>query len=85
MLESPITNGHDGSGQKVARPGYCGYRTCRFLYVRYSGGAEELYEYREDPMELTNVAGAESYADQLTWMRARTDEECSPRPPGYVW
>ena len=55
-LESPVTNGHDGSGQKVARPGYCGYRTHRFVYVRYSGGVEELYDYREDPFELTNVA-----------------------------
>ena len=57
MLESPVTNGSDGSGQKVARPGYCGYRTRRFAYVRYSGGVEELYDYREDPLELTNVAG----------------------------
>jgi arylsulfatase A-like enzyme len=84
-LESPITNGHDGGGQKVARPGYCGYRTRRFLYVRYSGGTEELYDYREDPLELTNVAGVPRYVDQLSWMRARTNEECSPRPPGYVW
>jgi N-acetylglucosamine-6-sulfatase len=84
-LESPLTNGQDGSGQKVARPGYCGFRTRRFVYVRYSGGMEELYDYREDPMELTNVAEVERYTDQLAWMRARTDEECSPRPPGYVW
>ena len=84
-LESPVTDGHDGSGQKVARPGYCGYRTHRFVYVRYSGGVEELYDYREDPFELTNVrAGVPRYAEQLTWMRARTDEECSPRPPGYI-
>ena len=55
-LESPVTDGHDGSGQKVARPGYCGYRTHRFVYVRYSGGVEELYDYQEDPFELTNVA-----------------------------
>jgi N-acetylglucosamine-6-sulfatase len=83
-LESPVTNGHDGSGQKVARPGYCGYRTNRFVYVRYSGGVEELYDYQEDPFELTNVAQDPSYTEQLTWMRSRTDEECSPRPPGYI-
>ena len=83
-LESPVTDGHDGSGQKVARPGYCGYRTHRFVYVRYSGGVEELYDYQEDPFELTNIAQDPGYAEQLTWMRSRTDEECSPRPPGYI-
>jgi N-acetylglucosamine-6-sulfatase len=83
-LESPVTNGSDGGGQHVARPAYCGFRTHRFLYVRYSGGIEELYDYRKDPMELTNVAGEEAYADQLSSMRIRTDEECQPRPPGYV-
>lgn len=85
VLESPVTNGRDGSGQKVARPGYCGYRTPRFVYVRYSGGVEELYDYRDDPLELTNVATRPSYAVRLATMRARTDEECQPRPPGYVW
>jgi hypothetical protein len=38
-----------------------------------------------DPFELTNVALDPDYAEQLTWMRARTDEGCSPRPPGYIW
>ena len=50
-----------------------------------SGGIEELYDYRSDPLELTNVAGDPAQADQLAWMRARTDEQCQPRPPGYVW
>jgi N-acetylglucosamine-6-sulfatase len=85
VLESPITNGRDGGGQKVARPGYCGYRTRRFVYVRYSGGVEELYDYQDDPLELRNVAGDASYADDLAALRARTDEECQPRPPGYSW
>jgi len=38
VLESPVTNGSDGGGQRVARPSYCGFRTRRFLYARYSGG-----------------------------------------------
>jgi arylsulfatase A-like enzyme len=84
-LESPVTDGHDGSGQRVARPGYCGYRTRRFAYVRYSGGIEELYDYREDPFELTNVADDPGYAEDLTWLRSRADQECLPRPPGYTW
>ena len=84
-LESPVTDGHDGSGQRVARPGYCGYRTRRFAYVRYSGGIEELYDYREDPFELTNVADDPGYAEDLTWLRTRADQECLQRPPGYTW
>ena len=85
VLESPVTNGSDGGGQRVARPSYCGFRTRRFLYARYSGGFEELYDYRRDPLELTNVADDARYADRLAEMRARTDEGCQPRPPGYVW
>ena len=85
VLEAPVTNGHDGGGQKVARPGYCGYRTRRFAYVRYSGGIEELYDYREDPLELTNVAVDGDYAGDLATLRALADAECQPRPPGYVW
>jgi arylsulfatase A-like enzyme len=84
-LESAVTDGHDGNGQKVARPAYCGYRTRRFLYVRSSGGIEELYDYREDPQELSNVAGVAAYAADLASLRARADAECSPRPPGFVW
>ena len=75
-----MTNGHDGSGQKVARPGYCGFRTHRFVYVRYSGGVEELYDYQEDPFELTNVAQIRVTPSSWLGMRSRTDEECSPRP-----
>ena len=85
VLEAPVTDGHDGGGQKVARPGYCGYRTRRFAYVRYSGGVEELYDYREDPLELANVATDASYAGPLATLRALADAECQPRPPGYVW
>ncbi len=82
-LEAAATNGSDGNGQKVARPGYCGYRTRRYLYVRYSGGIEELYDYRADPFELTNVADEDRYATRIAVLRARTDVHCQPRPPGY--
>lgn len=84
-LEAAVTDGSDGNGQRVARPAYCGFRTRGWLFVRYSGGSEELYDYRNDPWELTNVAGDERYADRLAWMRERTDEECQPRPPGFTW
>ena len=83
VLESPVTDGRDGSGQKVARPGYCGYRTRRFLYVRYSGGIEELYDYRGP------VRAHERRRDPA---RRPADLDASPNrrtvpaaSPGYVW
>lgn len=85
VLEAAATWGHDGNGQGVARPGYCGYRTRRFLYVRYAGGSEELYDYRADPWELTNVADDERYTERVSSLRTRADEACSPRPPGFTW
>ena len=85
VVESAATDGGDGNGQKVARPAYCGYRSSRFLYVRYSGGIEELYDYRADPWELENVAEDRRYADRVAFMRERTDELCRPRPPGFEW
>lgn len=85
VLEAAATWGHDGNGQGVARPGYCGFRTRRFLYVRYAGATEELYDYRTDPWELTNVASDERYAERVSSLRSRADEGCSPRPPGFTW
>jgi hypothetical protein len=35
-------------------------------------------------LELENVVDVEEHAEQLAWMRERTDEECLPRPPGFV-
>jgi hypothetical protein len=84
-LEAAATSGGDGNGQRVARPGYCGFRTRRFLFVRYPAGVEELYDYRHDPWELDNVAGLDAYASQLAALRDRADADCRPRPPGYDW
>jgi N-acetylglucosamine-6-sulfatase len=85
VLEAAATSGGDGNGQRVARPGYCGFRTRRFLFVRYPAGVEELYDYRHDPWELDNVAGLDAYASQLAALRDRADADCRPRPPGYDW
>ena len=84
-LESPVTNGHDGSGQRVARPAYCGFRTRRYAYVRYADGIEELYDYGEDPYELQNVVADPRYAETSTSLRRRAEEECVPTPPGFSW
>jgi arylsulfatase A-like enzyme len=40
---------------------YEAIRTERYLYVNYSTGEEELYDLREDPYELDNVAADPDY------------------------
>lgn len=67
------------------RPAYCGYRTREHLYVRYSTGEEELYDYRVDPFELRNLSGDANYAEVKGALETKTREACSPRPPGFTW
>ncbi len=64
-------------------PSYCGLRTPGWTYVRYSGGAEELYDLSADPYELRNLAGTASPV--LQRLRERTDTLCRPRPPEFRW
>jgi arylsulfatase A-like enzyme len=67
-------------------PAYCGWRTNRYMYSVYDSGAgTELYDYRNDPFELTNVAGRPEYADQEQALRSQTVAACSPTPPGFDW
>ena len=46
-------------------------RDSDFRYVWYGTGEEELYDLREDPYELHNVAGEPAYADDKTRMKLR--------------
>jgi arylsulfatase A-like enzyme len=81
---------HDRRGSlleqtRYGRPAYCGYRTSRYLYVRWSRGREELYDYRTDPAELTSLHRSRAYADVRATLRSLTDQTCRPRPPGFRW
>lgn len=68
------------------RPAYCGWRTDRYLYVRYSGGDEiELYDYRVDPDELDNVAGKRKYTKIQAKLDRRAQNNCQPVPPDFSW
>ena len=64
-----------------APPTFCAVRSTRDLYVAYGTGAEELYDLRQDPWELTNVfARDQRLRDRmLAWLL----ELCQPPPPDY--
>jgi N-acetylglucosamine-6-sulfatase len=66
-------------------PSYCGVRTTRYKYVRYSTGEEELYDLSVDPWELRSRHAAASFASIKTQLKATTKALCSPPPPGYRW
>jgi arylsulfatase A-like enzyme len=70
---------------KRGRPAYCGFRTEDRLYVRYSTGEEELYDYTRDPYELANVVDDPAYAADREALTRQTRQACSPMPPGFAW
>jgi len=86
----------DGTQQRVRRtlgveheppsaPAYCGVRTARYLFVQYTDGFVELYDYRLDPYELTNVASDPARGALVSQLRGRAVKLCSPVPPGFTW
>ena len=70
---------------KGPAPSYCGTRSRYAMFVRYSGGAEEFYDYRVDPWELRNAARNSSFEKQVDAHRAWAIANCSPTPPGFSW
>jgi len=78
VLVAPGTN-----GTNVARPAYCGWRTKRYLFVRYANGREELYDYARDPWELRDRRGTRPELQRR--LRRKTREACRPVPPFFSW
>jgi arylsulfatase A-like enzyme len=64
-------------------PSYCGIRSTRYTYVRYAGGADELYDLKHDPYELRNLASDPADAGVVAQMQSLLRRECNPPPPGY--
>jgi N-acetylglucosamine-6-sulfatase len=66
------------------RPAYCGWRTSRWLFVEYDNvNRRELYDYDNDPYELTNRAP--DNPTKVDELRALAQEACTPTPPGFAW
>jgi N-acetylglucosamine-6-sulfatase len=82
-VRSRLTLERGGGTSK--RPSYCGIRSLAWMFARYADGSEELYDYRTDPYELTNLAHKPAYADTLKVLRMHTKEACRPVPPGFAW
>jgi N-acetylglucosamine-6-sulfatase len=74
-----------GYNSRYGRPAYCGWRTKDWMFVHYASGEEEMYSYRSDPDELTNLAGNPTYARQLSAMKANAKRSCRPMPPTFKW
>ena len=74
-------------GNVATVPAYCGIRSNRFTYVRYSDGFEELYDLTHDPYELHNLLHEPQPSphtqDVRTRLLAETQARCDPPPPGY--
>ena len=85
VLEAAAAHSLGGNGTNVTRPAYCGWRSLRFLYVRYANGRQELYDYARDPYELTDRHAFRSMADVKLRLRHKTRLACDPPPPGYRW
>lgn len=70
--------------ESKTHPAYCGYRTNRFLYVKYNRG-EEFFDYKFDPDELVNKANAPRYIDRVAVLAEKAQTGCFPAPPGFGW
>jgi len=83
VLEAASANFPGPNGTNVTRPAYCGWRTARYLFVHYSNGCEELYDYVNDPWELSDRRG--TAPDLQRSLRRRARDACRPVPPGFSW
>lgn len=77
--------GDSEEGDTARMPSYCAVRTSTWLYVRYQGGFEELYDLAGDPGMLVNRSADISLAKMLTTLRKTNRAGCDPKPPDYSW
>jgi arylsulfatase A-like enzyme len=58
-----------------------GLRTERWRYIRYAGGAEELYDHDSDPLERTNLASKPEFTDIKADLQKWLPHHDEPRNP----
>ncbi len=64
-------------GGQLVRPGFCGVRTQRYMYLKYTDGTRELYDYTKDPYELDNVVESGRYSWRTFRFDSMLDTGCS--------
>lgn len=79
-----------GSDPAGNQPAYCAWRNSHWLFIQYSANREgagyrEMYDIKEDPDALYNIAGTPSLSDMEDDLARLTRAECSPAPPEFVW
>ena len=52
------------TGRTCTTVAWLGVRSEGWRYIRYANGDEELYDTSQDPLEYTNLAEQEKYAEQ---------------------
>jgi N-acetylglucosamine-6-sulfatase len=67
------------------RPAYCGWRTKNRMFVQWNTGEQELFDYRLDPAERTNLAHRKSWRPVKKELRAKAFAACRPVPPHFHW
>jgi arylsulfatase A-like enzyme len=85
VIEAALGRNPGPDGTDVTRPPYCGWRTPRFLFVHYGNGREELYDYANDPWELSDARARPRLHDRKVVLRKKARAACVPVPPGFSW
>jgi N-acetylglucosamine-6-sulfatase len=85
VLEAALAKSPGDNGTNVNRPAYCGWRTHRYLFVRYANGRREFYDYAIDPYELTDRHRSRGYRRVEHRLLHRTRVACDPPPPNFRW
>lgn len=75
----------EGTSTDPARPAYCGYRTLKYRFARYSDGSEELYSLDQDPHEMRNLVTKPKHQTRLSRIREKARNACQPTAPGFSW
>lgn len=69
----------DGVVNSISTPGNHSLRTKRWRYTRYDDDSEELYDHKDDPHELHNLADDESHTDRKLRLRDQLDQQLAWR------
>ncbi len=65
-------------------PSYCGYHTSRYVLIRYDANESELYDLKDDPLQLASVDADPAFAGIRSSLNDRLLAACVPPPPALT-